>query len=82
MAQLFSDLIEKLIAEQTTVTIGSGENEMHGKITAFDRAVQVFTYAAKNDAVKHFIPLASVRSIGAEEAADGSLTCYFDMFKR
>ncbi|WP_409343090.1 hypothetical protein [Paenibacillus sp. MBLB4367] len=82
MEQSFSAIMDRLIAEQTTVTIGAGENELIGMIVAFDRSAQVFTYAERSGQVKHLIPLASVRSIGIEESAAGTLSGYLELFKR
>jgi hypothetical protein len=78
----FSELIQHLIVHQNDVTIGSGENELRGTITSFDKehAVIVFTDHQPNG-LKHFIPLTSVRSFGVDES-NGSFSCYMDLFKR
>jgi hypothetical protein len=78
----FSELIQHLIVHQNEVTIGSGENELRGTITSFDKehAVILFTDFQPNG-LKHFIPLTSVRSFGVDES-NGSFSCYMDLFKR
>jgi hypothetical protein len=78
----FSELIQHLIVHQNEVTIGSGENELRGTITSFDKehAVILFTDLQPNG-LKHFIPLTSVRSFGVDES-NGSFSCYMDLFKR
>ncbi|RAV16363.1 hypothetical protein [Paenibacillus contaminans] len=81
MAQTFSEIVEKLIADQSIVTIGSGENEITGSIAAFDREAKVFTYVERNNPFTHLIPLASVRSIGVEQSGN-LLSCYLELFKR
>lgn len=79
MAQTFSEIIEKLIADQSIVTIGSGDHEIVGSIAVFDREAKVFTYVERNDSYTHLIPLTSVRSIGITEAGSN---CYLELFKR
>jgi hypothetical protein len=78
----FSDLIQQLLVHQNEVTIGSGENELRGKITSFDKehAVIVFT-DQQPSGMMHFIPLTSIRSFGVDESG-GGLICYIDLFKR
>jgi hypothetical protein len=78
----FSELIQQLLVHKNEVTIGSGENELRGTITSFDKehAVLVFTDHQPNG-MKHFIPLTSVRSIGVDENG-GGLTCFLDLFRR
>jgi hypothetical protein len=80
--QSFSDLLQQLLVHQNEVTIGSGENELRGIITSFDKehAVIVFT-DQQTSGMKHFIPLTSIRSFGVDESG-GGLTCYLDLFKR
>ena len=78
----FSELIQQLLVHQNEVTIGSGDNELRGTITSFDKehAVIVFT-DRQPSGLKHFIPLTSIRSFGVDESG-GELTCYLDLFKR
>jgi hypothetical protein len=78
----FSELIQHLMVHQNEVTIGSGENELRGTITSFDKehAVIVFTDHQPRG-LKHFIPLTSIRSFGVDES-NGSFSCYMDLFKR
>jgi hypothetical protein len=78
----FSDMIQHLIVHQTLVTIGSGENELRGMITSFDKEQQVLAFTDERPGgTKHFIPLTSVRSIGVDEKGQ-EYTCYLDLFKR
>ncbi|MDB5054853.1 MAG: hypothetical protein JWM44_2903 [Bacilli bacterium] len=82
MAQTFYDLIEHLLADQTEVSIGSGENELLGTITSFDKAYHVLAFTDQRpDGTIHFIPLTSIRSIGVDKKAD-RISCYLDLFKR
>jgi hypothetical protein len=78
----FSELIQHLLVHQNEVTIGSGENELHGTITSFDKEHEVIVFTDKQPSgLKHFIPLTSIRSIGADESG-GELSCFLDLFKR
>jgi hypothetical protein len=64
----FSEMIQHLTEHQTIVTIGSGENELRGTITSFDKEHQVLAFTDQRPGrTKHFIPLTSVRSIGVDE---------------
>jgi hypothetical protein len=78
----FSELIQHLLVHQNEVIIGSGENELRGTITSFDKehAVIVFT-DHQPSGLKHFIPLTSVRSLGVDENGN-EFSCYLDLFKR
>lgn len=78
----FSDLIQQMLVHKNEVTIGSGENELRGAITAFDKEhnVVVFTDGQPNG-LKHYIPLTSIRSLGVDDS-NGGFSCYLDLFKR
>jgi hypothetical protein len=78
----FSDLIQHLLVHQTEVTIGSGENELRGTVTSFDKDHLVLAFTDQRPGgTKHFIPLTSIRSIGVDENS-GEVSCYLDLFKR
>jgi hypothetical protein len=78
----FRELIEHLLARKTEVTIGSGENELRGTVTSFDKEHAVIAFTDHQPGgTKHFIPLTSIRSIGVDENGD-ILSCYLDLFKR
>jgi hypothetical protein len=78
----FSELIQQLLIDQNVVTIGSGENELRGTITSFDKEYSVIAFTDQQpNGLKHYIPLTSIRSFGVIESG-GGLTCYLDLFKR
>jgi hypothetical protein len=78
----FNELIQHLLAHQTEVTIGSGENELRGMVTSFDNDHAVIAFTDHQPGgTKHFIPLTSIRSIGVDENG-GTVSCYLDLFKR